>query len=143
MQDSTRLATPRLHARRVADSFGEIGVPAEALWGAQTARSLRYFSIGNQRMPIEMVRAIALVKWAAAGVNADLGLIDPYQGAAIEDAARRVAEGEFDHQFPLSVWQTGSGTQTHMNVNEVIANWRRQRWRVRRHPTAASTPMHM
>lgn len=121
MQDRVRTTPLPPRARQVTDSFGEIAVPAGALWGAQTARSLRYFSIGAQRMPIEVVRAIALIKWAAAGVNTDLGLLDAYQGAAIADAARRVAEGELDDQFPLSVWQTGSGTQTHMNVNEVIA----------------------
>ena len=103
------------------DSFGAIAVPAQALWGAQTARSLQYFAIGEQRMPLPLVHAMALVKWAAAGVNAELGLLPQPMGRAIADAAWRVAQGEFDAEFPLSVWQTGSGTQSHMNVNEVVA----------------------
>jgi fumarate hydratase, class II len=104
------------------DSFGPIEVPAEALWGAQTERSRRFFAIGNQRMPLEIVHALAQVKHAAAEVNRDLGLLDATKAGAIATAAARVAAGEFDAQFPLSVWQTGSGTQTHMNVNEVIAS---------------------
>ncbi|MBP6676036.1 MAG: class II fumarate hydratase [Vitreoscilla sp.] len=103
------------------DSFGAIAVPAQALWGAQTARSLQYFAIGEQRMPLPLVHAMALVKWAAAGVNTELGLLPPAMGKAVADAAWRVAQGEFDAEFPLSVWQTGSGTQSHMNVNEVVA----------------------
>ena len=103
------------------DSFGPIDVPADALWGAQTARSLRFFAIGQQRMPIEVVHALAWIKWAAAGVNRDLHRIDAVKAGAIADAARRVAAGEFDAEFPLSVWQTGSGTQSNMNVNEVVA----------------------
>ena len=104
------------------DSFGPIEVPADALWGAQTERSRRFFAIGSQRMPLEVVHALAEVKRAAATVNAELGLIDAAKAAAIAAAAQRVATGEFDAQFPLSVWQTGSGTQSNMNVNEVIAN---------------------
>ncbi|MDE2371471.1 MAG: class II fumarate hydratase [Burkholderiales bacterium] len=104
------------------DSFGPIEVPADALWGAQTERSRRFFAIGAQRMPLALVHAIALVKWAAALANAELGRIDAVKAAAIAAAALRVAEGEFDAQFPLSLWQTGSGTQTHMNVNEVVAH---------------------
>ncbi len=104
------------------DSFGPIDVPADALWGAQTERSLRFFAIGEQRMPLVLVHAVAWVKWAAAGVNRDLGLLAEPRAQAIADAALRVAAGEFDAQFPLSVWQTGSGTQTHMNVNEVVAH---------------------
>ncbi len=107
--------------RTESDSFGPIDVPAEALWGAQTARSLRFFAIGEQRMPLPLIHAIAWVKWAAAGVNHDLGLLDAAKADAISDAAERVASGEFDGEFPLSVWQTGSGTQSHMNVNEVLA----------------------
>ncbi len=110
------------NTRTESDSFGPIEVPAEALWGAQTARSLRYFAIGEQRMPLEVVRALGWIKWAAALVNRDLGRLDPVRAAAIADAAERVANGEFDAEFPLSVWQTGSGTQSNMNVNEVIAN---------------------
>ena len=104
------------------DSFGPIEVSADALWGAQTERSRRFFAIGSQRMPIEVVHALAEVKRAAATVNAELGLIHAAKAAAIAAAAQRVATGEFDAQFPLSVWQTGSGTQSNMNVNEVIAN---------------------
>lgn len=103
------------------DSLGAVAVPATALWGAQTERSRRYFAIGEQRMPVALVHAIAEIKRAAAEVNAELGLLEPVNAAAIAAAAARVASGEFDAQFPLSVWQTGSGTQTHMNVNEVIA----------------------
>jgi fumarate hydratase class II len=104
------------------DSFGPIEVPFEALWGAQTARSLRFFAIGEQRMPLPVIHALAWIKWAAANVNHDLHLLDASKAQAIADAARRVASGEFDAEFPLSVWQTGSGTQSNMNVNEVVAN---------------------
>ena len=107
--------------RTETDSFGPIEVPIDALWGAQTARSLHFFAIGEQRMPLALVHALAWVKWAAAQVNHDLHLIDAARARAIADAAQRVAGGEFDAQFPLSVWQTGSGTQSNMNVNEVIA----------------------
>lgn len=105
-----------------SDSFGQIDVPAAALWGAQTARSLRFFSIGDQRMPLEVIRALALAKWAAAQVNGELHLLDPVKARAIADAAYEVATGKYDGEFPLSVWQTGSGTQSNMNVNEVVAN---------------------
>jgi fumarate hydratase class II len=107
--------------RTETDSFGAIEVPRSALWGAQTARSLRYFAIGDHRMPPQVIHALAWVKWAAAGVNRDLGRLDAAKAGAIAAAALRVAAGEYDDQFPLSVWQTGSGTQSHMNVNEVIA----------------------
>jgi len=108
-------------SRTVCDSFGRVSVPVGVLWGAQTARSLQFFAIGEQRMPIDIVHALALVKWAAACVNRDLGLQTPALAQAIADAADRVVAGEFDAEFPLSVWQTGSGTQSNMNVNEVIA----------------------
>jgi fumarate hydratase class II len=108
--------------RTETDSFGPIEVPADALWGAQTERSRRFFAIGNQRMPLPIVHALAEVKRAAAEVNHDLGLLDAAKAKAIAAAAARVAAGEFDSQFPLSVWQTGSGTQSNMNVNEVIAS---------------------
>jgi fumarate hydratase, class II len=107
--------------RTEQDSFGPIEVPADALWGAQTARSLHFFAIGEQRMPLPLVHALAWVKWAAAVVNRDLGLLPAERADAIASAALRVADGEFDAQFPLSVWQTGSGTQSNMNVNEVVA----------------------
>ena len=109
-------------SRTETDSFGPIDVPSGALWGAQTARSLHFFAIGEQRMPLAIVHALAQVKRAAAEVNGELGLLAPLRAEAIANAARRVAAGEFDAQFPLSVWQTGSGTQSHMNVNEVIAS---------------------
>jgi fumarate hydratase class II len=104
------------------DSFGPIEVPLEALWGAQTARSLQFFAIGSQRMPLDVIHALGWVKWAAALVNTDLQLLAPLKAQAIADAAQRVANGELDGEFPLSVWQTGSGTQSHMNVNEVVAS---------------------
>jgi fumarate hydratase, class II len=104
------------------DSFGTIEVPTQALWGAQTARSLRFFAIGEQRMPLEIIHALAWIKWAAATVNGDLDLLDAGIAAAISDAALQVATGQFDAEFPLSVWQTGSGTQSNMNVNEVVAH---------------------
>ena len=107
--------------RTETDSLGPVEVPVQALWGAQTARSLTYFAIGTQTMPLPLVHAMAWIKWAAAVVNCELLLLDPPKAQAISRAAQRVAAGEFDHQFPLSVWQTGSGTQSHMNVNEVIA----------------------
>ena len=108
--------------RTETDSFGPIEVPRDALWGAQTERSRRFFAIGEQRMPLEIVHALAQIKRAAAEVNLELGLLEPERARAVATAAMRVAAGEFDAQFPLSVWQTGSGTQSHMNVNEVIAN---------------------
>lgn len=108
--------------RTETDSFGSIEVPAKALWGAQTARSLHFFAIGEQRMPLEVIHAIAWIKWAAAGVNQRLGLLDASKALAIAQAAHQVAAGDYDDAFPLSVWQTGSGTQSNMNVNEVVAH---------------------
>jgi fumarate hydratase class II len=108
--------------RTESDSFGAIEVPAGALWAAQTERSRRFFAIGSQPMPLAIIHALAEVKRAAAEVNGALGLIDHLMAGNIVAAAARVAAGEFDAQFPLSVWQTGSGTQSNMNVNEVIAN---------------------
>jgi fumarate hydratase, class II len=105
------------------DTMGEMKVPAERLWGAQTQRSLENFKIGEDRMPIELVHALALVKRAAAQVNLDLGKFkDPAIAKAIITAADEVIAGRHDADFPLVIWQTGSGTQTNMNVNEVIAN---------------------
>lgn len=108
--------------RAERDALGEVEVPADHYWGAQTQRSLQHFSIGDDRMPIEVCRALALVKRAAATVNAGRGLLDPRLAAAIVRAADEVVAGELDDEFPLYVWQTGSGTQTNMNVNEVISN---------------------
>jgi fumarate hydratase class II len=109
-------------ARLERDSMGEIDVPADRYWGAQTQRSLRYFAIGTEKMPPALCHALALLKLAAARVNRDAGRLDPEIARAIITAAREASQGLLDDHFPLSVWQTGSGTQTNMNVNEVIAN---------------------
>ncbi len=108
--------------RTERDTFGPIEVPADRLWGAQTERSRQFFRISNERMPLEVVRALAMTKRAAARINASLGLIDAAKAQAIQTAADEVLAGKLDGEFPLSVWQTGSGTQSNMNVNEVIAN---------------------
>jgi fumarate hydratase, class II len=108
--------------RTETDSFGPIEVAGDRYWGAQTQRSLENFKIGGQRVPIPIVRALAQVKRAAAQANRDLGALDGKIAAAVVAAADEVIAGRFDDQFPLVVWQTGSGTQTNMNVNEVIAN---------------------
>ncbi len=105
-----------------ADSFGEIEVPTDRYWGAQTARSLHHFNIGNDTIPIEMIHAMAVLKKAAAIANRDLGLLPKDKTDWIVQAADEVIHGKLDDHFPLRVWQTGSGTQTNMNVNEVIAN---------------------
>jgi fumarate hydratase class II len=104
------------------DSLGEVEVPEANYWGAQTARSLRYFAIGDETMPTRVIEAFAVLKKAAALVNQDLGLLSPAKASLIVRAADEIAAGQLHDQFPLSVWQTGSGTQTNMNVNEVIAN---------------------
>ncbi len=104
------------------DTMGGVAVPANRLWGAQTARSLIHFRFPDELMPIEVVRAQVLVKKAAALTNIALGVLDRKKGAAIVKAADEVLAGRFDDHFPLTVWQTGSGTQTNMNVNEVLAN---------------------
>ncbi|MEA3192026.1 MAG: fumarate hydratase, class [Betaproteobacteria bacterium] len=108
--------------RTEKDSFGPIEVPADRLWGAQTERSRRFFRISSERMPLAVVHALARVKKAAAKVNAGLGLLDAKKAQAIQRAAQEVLDGGHDDEFPLSVWQTGSGTQSNMNVNEVLAN---------------------
>jgi fumarate hydratase, class II len=104
------------------DTFGEIDVPADRYWGAQTERSIRNFRIGTERMPLPLVHALGIVKQAAAEVNMALGKLDPAIGKSLVKAAREVADGRLDDHFPLVVWQTGSGTQSNMNANEVIAN---------------------
>ena len=104
------------------DSFGAIAVPNHALWGAQTQRSLLHFDISTERMPRELLMALAQVKRCAALVNCELGGLDAAKAQAIVAAADEVLAGRHDAQFPLSVWQTGSGTQTNMNMNEVLAN---------------------
>ena len=107
--------------RTETDSFGPIEVDDEHYWGAQTQRSLEHFAIGTERMPLSLIYALATIKKAAALVNRDLGKLDGVIADKIALAADEVIEGEHDEEFPLSVWQTGSGTQTNMNVNEVIA----------------------
>lgn len=110
-------------AKRVErDSFGPIEVPADCLWGAQTQRSLHFFAISTERMPEVIIVALARVKRACAQINAELGLLAPDKAAAIAAAAQEVMEGRHGAEFPLSLWQTGSGTQTNMNMNEVLAN---------------------
>src|SRR5437588_7547797 len=104
------------------DTFGPIEVPAERLWGAQTQRSLQNFRISSEKMPPALITALAQVKRAAAQVNMDLRVLDPKKGRAIIEAADEVIAGKHDGEFPLVVWQTGSGTQTNMNMNEVLAN---------------------
>jgi fumarate hydratase class II len=108
--------------RQESDAFGPLDIPADSLWGAQTQRSLHNFRIGTEQMPIEIVRALGLIKRAAAEVNRALGSLDRRRAAAIAAVAQDIADGKLDRHFPLLVWQTGSGTQTNMNVNEVIAN---------------------
>jgi len=108
--------------RKEKDSFGYIKVPADRLWGAQTQRSLHYFHISSERMPDEIVLALARVKRACAVVNRDLHLLADGKAAAIVQAADEVLAGKHAQEFPLSVWQTGSGTQSNMNLNEVLAN---------------------
>ncbi len=104
------------------DTFGTIAVPADRLWGAQTQRSLQNFDISGERQSPEIIRALALVKRASAVANQRLGLLDEHKAGAIVDAADEVLAGQHAHEFPLVVWQTGSGTQTNMNLNEVLAN---------------------
>ena len=108
--------------REENDSFGSLEVPSEKLYGAQTARSLINFPIGNETMPLPLVHALGVIKQAAARVNRSQGKLAPNLAKAIEKAAGEVADGKFDDHFPLSIWQTGSGTQTNMNANEVISN---------------------
>ncbi len=108
--------------REEQDSMGMVKVPAKVLWGAQTQRSLQNFKISNEKMPYALISALALVKRVTAKVNNDLGLLSTDSAAAIIQAADEVIEGRHENEFPLVVWQTGSGTQTNMNMNEVLAN---------------------
>jgi fumarate hydratase, class II len=108
--------------RMESDSMGEIEVPADRYWGAQTQRSLHHFDIGTETMPKSLIRAFGVLKGASASVNRDLGKLDDGLAGLIEQAAGEVAKGTLDDQFPLRIWQTGSGTQTNMNANEVISN---------------------
>src|ERR1700692_4503284 len=115
--------SPQSPSTRIeTDSFGPIEVAADRYWGAQTERSRQNFRIGHDRMPMPIIRALGVVKLAAAETNRELRLLDQRRARAIIRAAREVIDGKFDDHFPLVVWQTGSGTQTNMNLNEVIAN---------------------
>ena len=111
-----------IKTRTETDTFGPIEVPADRMWGAQTERSLRNFKIGWEKQPASIVRARGIVKRASAETNMDLGKLDPKLGKAIVAAAQEVIEGKLNDHFPLAVWQTGSGTQSNMNANEVISN---------------------
>src|ERR1700691_19864 len=119
-RSTTKAQSPA--TRSETDSFGPIEVPADRYWGAQTERSRRNFRIGHDRMPMPIIRALGMVKLAAAETNRELGVLDQRRARASGRAAREVIDGKFDDHFPLVVWQTGSGTQTNMNLNEVIAN---------------------
>ena len=108
--------------RRESDSMGEIDVPANRYWGAQTERSLHHFSIGSEHFSRAMIKALGTLKKAAALVNGELSMLTPDEVTLIVRAADEVIDGRLDAEFPLFVWQTGSGTQTNMNANEVISN---------------------
>src|SRR5436305_10023588 len=108
--------------RTESDSMGTIEVPSERYWGAQTQRSLKHFDIGNDRMPPELISAFGTLKKAAALVNRDLGKLSDEKTGLITQAADEVISGRWNDEFPLRIWQTGSGTQTNMNANEVISN---------------------
>ena len=113
---------PSTKTRTETDSFGPIEVPSDAYWGAQTERSIENFPFGpREQMPSEIVHALGFIKQAAARVNARLAGLDPKIAEVIQQAAGEVARGDLDNQFPLVIWQTGSGTQSNMNANEVIA----------------------
>src|SRR5215210_7858953 len=112
----------KTNTRTETDSMGSIEVASDAYWGAQTQRSLKYFNIGFDVMPREMIRALGILKKAAALTNHDLGKLPKEKLDLIVQAADEVIEGKLDAHFPLRVWQTGSGTQTNMNANEVISN---------------------
>ncbi|MGN6284064.1 MAG: class II fumarate hydratase [Afipia sp.] len=116
------MAPSRKATRTETDTFGPIEVPSDRYWGAQTERSRQNFRIGEERMPTPLLRALGIVKLAAAQTNRELGLLDQRRARAIVSAAREVIDGALDDHFPLVVWQTGSGTQSNMNLNEVIAN---------------------
>ena len=117
------MAAPAEPKTRIeSDSMGQIEVPANVYWGAQTQRSLLHFNIGRDTMPPELIRAFGILKKACALVNQDLGKLPADKARLIVQAADEVIAGKLNDQFPLRIWQTGSGTQTNMNVNEVIAN---------------------
>src|SRR6202012_5028401 len=119
---TTEIGIDATGTRTETDSMGAVQVKADRYWGAQTQRSLHHFSIGNDRMPIQLYRAYGIVKKAAALVNRDQGHLPANLAAAIIQACAEVIDGSLDAHFPLFVWQTGSGTQSNMNLNEVISN---------------------
>ena len=133
------MTSTSVETRRETDSIGAVDVPASACWGAQTQRSLQNFRIGGERMPAPLIRALGIVKQAASKVNVEAGLLDAQLGAAIDEAAGEVIAGALDDHFPLVVWQTGSGTQSNMNANEVIAN---RACQILGRPMGAKTPVH-
>lgn len=120
--------------RTERDSFGEVTIPADRMWGAQTQRSLENFSIGNEKMPVSLIKAYALIKKAAAQTNAELKKLDQGKAQAISKVCDEILNGKWLNEFPLSVWQTGSGTQTNMNVNEVIAHLATKNQEITVHP---------
>src|SRR5580700_1637706 len=120
--DANTTVAPKPQVRIESDSMGKIEVPNDRYYGAQTARSLIHFDIGRDTMPPELIRAFGVLKKAAALVNQDLGKLPPEKARFIVQAADEVIAGKLDEHFPLHVWQTGSGTQTNMNANEVISN---------------------
>ena len=121
-KSSSSAVTKIIKTRIESDSMGEVEVPADKYWGAQTQRSYRNFKIGTERMPLPLVRALGVQKKAAAIANMELGALDKKIGHAIVQASEEVINGDFNDHFPLAVWQTGSGTQTNMNINEVVSN---------------------
>ena len=120
--DAKTSATSNVPTRTESDSMGKIEVPVDRYYGAQTARSLIHFDIGRDTMPPELIRAFGILKKAAALVNQDLGKLSAEKAKLITQAADEVIAGKLDEHFPLHIWQTGSGTQTNMNANEVISN---------------------
>jgi fumarate hydratase class II len=128
-----------MKTRIESDSMGNIEVPADRYWGAQTQRSLQHFAIGEERMPLAVMHALALIKKAAALTNQQLGNLDGQLAQLITQAADAVLAGELDEHFPLSVWQTGSGTQSNMNINEVLANRANE---LAGQPRGSKTPVH-
>src|ERR1700757_3648127 len=127
MSEATQFALPpqagkSVPTRTESDSMGKIEVPTDRYYGAQTARSLIHFAIGKDTMPPELIRAFGILKKAAALVNQDLGKLSPEKAKLITQAADEVVSGKLNEHFPLRIWQTCSGTQTNMNVNEVISN---------------------
>ncbi|MGV3634922.1 MAG: class II fumarate hydratase [Pseudorhodoplanes sp.] len=139
IQSTTQNKTSPTRTRSETDSFGPIDVPADRYWGAQTQRSLQNFRIGGDRMPEPLIRAFGIVKRAAAETNMALGALDKKRGMAIVDAAQEVIDGKLPDEFPLVIWQTGSGTQTNMNLNEVIANRANEMLGA---PLGSKTPVH-